>query len=225
MKEKKNISKQIVWTYSSKNNTSFFSTIGSSAQRLPNGNTFICAMNDGNFFEVAPDSSIVWEYINPATREGIKKIKTDTYPTDNAAFRAYRYSKDHPALKGRDLTPGQTLTGFDPDYYSPEQITSVAKSYGYLKPSDVLKQNYPNPFSYNTTIEFATETSKKVSVVIYDMSGNQVKTLMNREYPAGNYSLNWNGSNDSGQKTVPGIYFYVLTADNQRISKKMIYYR
>ncbi|MEI6899181.1 MAG: hypothetical protein WCL00_04835, partial [Bacteroidota bacterium] len=95
MKEKKNVSKQIVWRYSSKNNTSFYSTIGSSAQRLPNGNTMICSMNDGHFFEVVPaDTSIVWEYINPMTRDGIKKVKTDHYPIYNGVFRAYRYNSD-----------------------------------------------------------------------------------------------------------------------------------
>jgi hypothetical protein len=63
MKEKKNVSKQIVWTFSSRNNTSFYSTIGSGAQRLPNGNTLVCSMNDGHFFEVAPsDSSVVWAH-------------------------------------------------------------------------------------------------------------------------------------------------------------------
>ena len=126
MKERKNISKQVVWRYSSKNNTSFFSTIGSGAQRLPNGNTFVCSMNDGHFFEVSPaDTSIVWEYISPVSRSGIKKIKTDNYPTDNAAFRAYRYSKDCPALKGKDLTPGKTLTGSEPNYISKSDLTSI----------------------------------------------------------------------------------------------------
>ena len=59
-----------------KNNVNFYSTIGGSVQRLPNGNTFVCSMNDGHLFEVAPtDTSVVWEYINPITRDGIKKIK------------------------------------------------------------------------------------------------------------------------------------------------------
>jgi hypothetical protein len=224
MKEKKNISKQVVWRYSSKNNTTFFSTIGSGAQRLPNGNTFICAMNDGHFFEDSPaDTSIVWEYINPVTRSGIKKIKTDSYPTDNAAFRAYRYSKDHPALAGRDLTPGNTLTGFDPDFLTKSDITSASLKNEYLKPTDVLQQNFPNPFSSSTTIGFEIEETRKVNVTIYDMAGNQVKTLVNQKYPAGKYSMSWDGTNDSGNPTRNGIYFYVLMADDQKISKKMIY--
>ena len=123
MKEKKNVSKQIVWMFSSKNNISFYSTMGSSAQRLPNGNTFVCSMNDGHFFEVAPsDTSIVWEYVNPMTRVGIKKVKMDNYPTYNGVFRAYRYASDHPALAGHDLTPGATMTGSTPDYLTPQDL-------------------------------------------------------------------------------------------------------
>ena len=119
MKEKKNVSKQIVWRYSSKNNTTFYSSIGSGVQRLPNGNTLVCSMNDGHFFEISPtDTSIVWEYINPVTNSGIKRIKTDNYPTFNGVFRACRYAADHPALAGHDLTPGATMTGYTPDYYT-----------------------------------------------------------------------------------------------------------
>ncbi len=129
MKEKKNVSKQIVWRYSGKNNTSFYSTTGSGAQRLPNGNTLVCSMNDGHFFEIAPaDTSMVWEYVNPMTRDGIKTIKTDNYPTYNGVFRAYRYAGNHPALAGHDLTPGNTMTGMAPDYFTPVDLTVAANS-------------------------------------------------------------------------------------------------
>jgi len=109
-KQPKQMSNQIVWTYSSKNNTAFFSHIGSSAQRLPNGNTLICAMTDGHFFEVTAAGDLVWEYINPVTRDGAVKVLPDSYPMTNAAFRAYRYGPDDPALKGKTLTPKGPIT-------------------------------------------------------------------------------------------------------------------
>jgi hypothetical protein len=226
MKEKKNVSKQVVWNYSSKNNTSFYSTIGSGAQRLPNGNTFICSMNDGHFFEVsALDSSIVWEYINPMTRDGIKKIKTDNYPTYNAAFRAYRYTNTHPALAGRDLTPGETITGFDPDYFVPANLLKAEVIGENASNENKLIQNYPNPFSYSTTIEFEIPKASQVNLNIYDMSGNPVKILINKNCAAGKYNDTWNGTDNSGAKVASGIYFYVLTVDNKKLSKRMIYYR
>jgi hypothetical protein len=226
MKEKKNVSKQIAWSFSSKNNTSFYSTIGSSAQRLPNGNTLVCSMNDGHFFEVYPnDTSIVWEYINPMTRDGIKKIKQDNYPTYNGVFRAYRYSSTHPALIGHDLTPGSSITGFDPTYITPSQLTSATVP-GKLSTSDsYLKQNYPNPFSYSTTIDFELPSKSQVNITVYDMSGKRVRLLIDDTKLAGTYSLTWDGTNDSGSFVTSGLYFYVLLTDNKKVSKKLIYNR
>jgi hypothetical protein len=226
MKEKKNISRQIVWSYSSKNNTSFYSTIGSSAQRLLNGNTLICSMNDGHFFEVAPDdTTIVWEYINPMTRDGVKKIKEDNYPTYNGVFRAYRYTSDHPALAGHDLTQGETMTGFDPDYISHSELTSINDNEINSKSGNLLNQNYPNPFTYTTKIEFETDKDHQVRLNIFDYSGRLIKILLNSRLSAGSYSYTWDGTNTSGAKVPGGIYFYVLMADNQKLSKKMIFLR
>ena len=110
-KAKKQMSNQIVWLYTSKSNQGFFSHIGSSAQRLPNGNTLICADTEGHLFEVTADGKLMWEYINPVTKEfGTLKVMPDAYPMTNSVFRAYRYGADHPALVGKDLTPKGTIT-------------------------------------------------------------------------------------------------------------------
>jgi len=92
------------------NSHGFFSHIGSSGQRLPNGNTFICSDTEGHFFEVTDKGELVWEYINPITRDGPVKVLGDVLPMTNSAFRAFRYPADHPAFKGRDLTPKGTIT-------------------------------------------------------------------------------------------------------------------
>ena len=223
MKEKKNVSKQIVWMYSSKNNTSFYNTIGGSGQRLPNGNTLVCSMNDGHFFEVHPsDTTIVWEYINPMTRDGIKKVKADNYPTYNGVFRAYRYAATEPALIGQDLTPGSTMTGTTPSYYTPTDLTFLKEYEQPKKSGDVLNQNHPNPFSNTTTIEFSITEPKLVNLEIFDFNGSHVKTLVNRSYSQGSYSVTWNGTNDSGSKVASGKYIYILKGNNEQLSKKMI---
>ncbi len=104
------VSNQVVWTYRSVNSHGFFSHIGSSGQRLPNGNTFICSDTEGHFFEVTAEGELVWEYINPVTRDGAVKVLGDVLPMTNSAFRAYRYGPDHPALQGRELTPQGSIT-------------------------------------------------------------------------------------------------------------------
>ncbi len=224
MKENKKVSKQIVWKYSSKNNTSFYSTIGSSAQRLPNGNTLVCAMNDGHIFEVHPsDTSVVWEYTNPMTRDGIKKIKVDNYPTYNGVFRAYRYASADPGLLGHDLTPGATMTGEPPNYWTPGSITDVIESGVNSGQGNILDQNFPNPFNYSTTIEFEIAEPALITLIIYDLSGKQVKSLVHQHCSTGKYSRNWNGKNDQGSQVQSGMYIYILKADDKQLSKKMIY--
>jgi hypothetical protein len=224
MKERKNVSKQIVWRFSSKNNTSFFSTIGSSVQRLTNGNTLICSMNDGHFFEVEPsDTSIVWEYINPMTRDGVKRVKVDNYPTYNGVFRAYRYTSDHPALLGHDLTPGNTMTGYTPDYFIPTDLTAIKGDEDIIKPEDILNQNYPNPFSSTTTIEFNLIEPKHINLEIIDFNGSLVKSLVDNNYPEGKYSVDWDAKDSTGKTVSSGMYFYVLKVDDKEVSKKMIF--
>jgi hypothetical protein len=59
---------------------------------------------------VTPNGDLVWEYINPVTRDGALKVMPDSLPMTNSVFRALRYTADHPALKGRDLTPKALIT-------------------------------------------------------------------------------------------------------------------
>ena len=231
MKASKNISKQVVWKYSSKDNVSFMNTIGGSAQRLANGNTLVASCNDGHIFEVATDdSTIVWEYINPITSEGIKKVKGPTYPHDNSVFRAYRYLSTDPALVGHNLIAGSTITGFDPGYFTPADLTSITPTPSGIKnvpanSGNTLNENYPNPFANSTIITFEIPKSQQVSLVIYNLSGTQIKTLINKTYQPGQYSVSWDGTNDTGNHVPNGMYFYLLLADNNKICKKMIYNR
>ena len=105
------MSSQIVWSYSSKSNLTLFSQIGCSAQRLPNGNTLVCADTEGYIVEVTSDGQAVWEYIVPITNVGNVLVIGDNLPMINSIFRAYRYTSDCPALAGRTLTPGNTIAG------------------------------------------------------------------------------------------------------------------
>ena len=100
----------MVWAFRAINHHGCFSPIGSSAQRLPNGNTFICSDTEGHFFEVTANGELAWEYINPVTRDGPVKIIGDVLPMTNSAFRAFRYPPDHPAFQGLDLKPQGTIT-------------------------------------------------------------------------------------------------------------------
>jgi hypothetical protein len=97
-------SNQVTWLYASKDPASFWSRHISGMTRLPNGNTIVTAATWGQIFEITPPGEVVWEYKIPTTTErGAVKMLRDGDVAQ--AFLAYRYGADHPALKGRTLTP------------------------------------------------------------------------------------------------------------------------
>ncbi|MCX7784987.1 MAG: T9SS type A sorting domain-containing protein, partial [candidate division WOR-3 bacterium] len=65
----------------------------------------------------------------------------------------------------------------------------------------------------------------KVSLVIYDVSGRLIKTLVNEHKAPGIYSIIWNGTDENGRKVGQGVYFYVLHADGNTIQRKMLMIR
>ncbi len=79
-----------------------------------------------------------------------------------------------------------------------------------------LDQNYPNPFNPSTTIRFNVGKKAKVSVVLFDVTGKQVTTLVNDSKEAGNYNVRWNGTTGTGASVASGTYFcrMLATADD-----------
>ncbi len=92
---------KIEWEYQSVPPHHFYAPVISGCQRLPNGNTLICEGTEGRLFEVTPDKEVVWEFVNPF----YFKDKKPQIGWNNLVFRAYRYSPDHPGLKGKSLNP------------------------------------------------------------------------------------------------------------------------
>ncbi len=85
-----------------------------------------------------------------------------------------------------------------------------------------LKQNYPNPFNPSTKIEFSINESENVSIDIYNINGELVKTLLNESLSKGNHQVSWNGTTNDGQRVSSGAYFYKLNVGNVSTVKKMI---
>jgi flagellar hook assembly protein FlgD len=85
-----------------------------------------------------------------------------------------------------------------------------------------LQQNYPNPFTNKTTIDFNIAQPTHVSLSIYNLSGQKVKTLVDADYMPGAYHLQWHGRTEAGQTVPDGIYLYQLQTENGMLAKKMI---
>lgn len=85
----------------------------------------------------------------------------------------------------------------------------------------VLNQNYPNPFNPETKFTYSLKDAGNVSIVIYDMLGQKIRTLVNDYKTAGSYTVKWDGLTDTGAQAASGVYIYKLTSKDKQISKKM----
>jgi len=82
--------------------------------------------------------------------------------------------------------------------------------------------NYPNPFSGSTVISYELTESLEIILKIYNISGQEIRTLVNKNQPAGKHSVVWDGKDNSGNAVGSGIYFYKLKINNKPISTKKI---
>ncbi len=85
-----------------------------------------------------------------------------------------------------------------------------------------LNQNYPNPFSSSTSITFNTSKVGHCRLAVYDFVGREVALLIDGVKSEGQHSIVWNGTNSLGQQMVNGVYYYILTTENDIQARKMI---
>jgi len=85
-----------------------------------------------------------------------------------------------------------------------------------------LHQNYPNPFNPITTIKYDLPKEAHVKIMIYDVMGREVRTLVNTRQQAGYQVIQWNAQDNSGRNVSSGYYIYVMQADKFHKTQKMI---
>lgn len=103
-----------------------------------------------------------------------------------------------------------TLTGFD------GHDLSSLNSQEYL-------ESYPNPFDNETALKIMVEKDSRISLNIYNMHGELIKTVINDEYfTQGTYEFVWEGENNSGNQILNGVYFGVLSSTEQTNTLKLI---
>ena len=85
-----------------------------------------------------------------------------------------------------------------------------------------LSQNAPNPFNPETIISYSLPQSEQVKLVIYNVLGQEIRTLVNAFQPAGRYRVVWNSKDDFGRSVSSGIYFYQITAGEFLDTRKML---
>ncbi|MCZ6766112.1 MAG: T9SS type A sorting domain-containing protein [bacterium] len=85
-----------------------------------------------------------------------------------------------------------------------------------------LWQNAPNPFNPETVIRFTLSERQAVQIIVYDVTGRRVRTLLTETRPAGLHDATWDARSDAGTKVASGVYFYRLRAGKFSETRKML---
>ena len=155
------------------------------------------------------ESSMDWTHYEVAEKapEGATGISVrarfTSHPTGTAYYDDFSVHKMVVSSVGVD----------EPD----ESITKASKF--------ELQQNYPNPFNPETNISFVMPSQAKVNLTIYNILGQKVKTLVDRKLNSGPHSVIWNANDEKGNPVSSGMYIYVLSSGNTKLSRKMILLR
>jgi hypothetical protein len=119
-----------------------------------------------------------------------------------------------------------TLTGLVDDLQDAIITAPASEPVTALPSAFALHQNFPNPFNPDTRIRFdipkVSEDGVLVTIKIYNITGQVVRTLLNEKRAPGSHSVIWDGRNDVGQLAASGTYFYAITAGDFKESKRMI---
>ena len=110
-------------------------------------------------------------------------------------------------------------------YNKSNQLVSEGYNLIQTAPSTYrLSQSYPNPFSEGgTTIEFDMPVTENITMVILDIRGREVRTLIDKEQRFGYQSVVWDGKNDDGDDVSSGVYFYQIRSSNFNAVGKLVF--
>ena len=106
-------------------------------------------------------------------------------------------------------------------FYHISSLVSVQENSSILELGN-LYQNFPNPFNPTTSIAFNLLQNGDVKIDVFDIKGQKIINLTDREYSKGYHKLIWNGNNSNNESVSSGVYFYKFTCMDQIITKKMI---
>ena len=118
-----------------------------------------------------------------------------------------RFQLDEAFLNGKRILVSSEKTG--------QSIVLVSRAY-------CLHQNYPNPFNPSTTIRYLLPEAAYLNLRVFNLAGQSVRVLVDKEQSAGEYRVVWDGMDDSGRIVTNGLYLYRISAGRFSETKKMI---
>lgn len=128
-------------------------------------------------------------------------------------------------LSAENRTEMRVVADLDADHYGIAPLTTgeiTVFEQAAVPIEYTLGQNYPNPFNPNTTIEFSIPDADNITLNIYDITGRQIRTLIDGAVDRGYHQLVWDGMDSTNKPVSAGIYLYLLQSDGVSIIRKIV---
>ncbi len=192
-------------------------------EKIPNGGKFSC--NTCHITEGGPRNAFglsVESRVSPGGMEDFWNAQLASLDSDGDGFSNGAELQDPNGI----WRPGQ------PDPGNRNLVTNPGDSNSKPNPTNVadiqlptsyrLLNNYPNPFNPTTTIAFQIPQSETVSLKIFNINGQLIRTLAEENFSAGQFEKVWDGKDNFGGEVASGVYIYRLTAGKFDRSARMI---
>jgi hypothetical protein len=159
-----------------------------------------------------PIADLVFEVTDPT----MTSFTIDTYTTENPRHQLmWVYSQV-------DADGSRSVHAAYPEFKPMTiQVDAASSNPTQVPTSYALNQNYPNPFNPSTEISFALKADGNVRLSVFNVLGQQVRTLVDEYMVAGPHSITWDGRSDNGSPAASGIYFYRIQANDFVDTRKM----
>jgi hypothetical protein len=178
----------------------------------------------------------VWDGTNTAITVWGNNSLTDTMDgflkKDTFRLRIWNMAENQDYVADAEFESGHTVAYQTGGFSVLSSLTAMSQTdvesdeQANVPTSFSLKQNYPNPFNPETVIEYDLPENAQIVLKIYDVRGNEVRTLESTAKSAGSHTAIWDGHNEFGTLVSSGVYFYQLNvvSENATFSqtRKMI---
>jgi hypothetical protein len=195
---------------------------------------------DGGNVKISTDTGLTWELIDPINGYSVTELSTQNdYLGGEPAFSGsqphwqyVQFNLDHLLGTAEEIRLrfhfASTAQSEDAGWYLDDiamlnRLPLSAAGNDPVQPDRfTLGQNYPNPFNRTTTIPLTLSDSRLARLKIYDLAGQEIRSIVLDKKSGGHNLVNWDGNENSGLPVASGIYFYLLEQDNQVLVRKMI---